>query len=118
MSLILINQLYLLSKLFLINRTERTDQSHIQVFLFMSLWLILLTVFAVYIILSYIFLRKPNWLHKRRRPAFIARNIGHRGGKLIKNFDFFEPSAFLKNKSPGKDSLIQWEYIKHWSPYS
>ncbi|CAF2594784.1 unnamed protein product [Rotaria sp. Silwood2] len=30
--------------------------------------------------LSFIFLRKPHFLHKRRRPAFIARNIAHRGG--------------------------------------
>jgi glycerophosphoryl diester phosphodiesterase len=44
---------------------------------------------AVYIILSFIFLRKPNWLHKRRRPTFIARNIAHRGGKKTKNFLYF-----------------------------
>lgn len=50
---------------------------------YMSVYLIFLTVPTVYIILSFIFLRKPNWLHKRRRPAFIVRNIAHRGGKII-----------------------------------
>jgi hypothetical protein len=35
------------------------------------------------VILSFIFLRKPNWLHRQRRPAFIVRNIGHRGGNIM-----------------------------------
>ncbi|CAF4580174.1 unnamed protein product [Rotaria sp. Silwood1] len=46
----------------------------------MLVYIIVLTVFSVYIISSFVFLRKPHFIHKRRRPAFIARNIAHRGG--------------------------------------
>jgi len=46
----------------------------------MSLYSIFLTIPTVYAVLSFIFRHKPNWLHKRRRPAFLVRNIGHRGG--------------------------------------
>ncbi|CAF0890242.1 unnamed protein product [Rotaria sordida] len=46
----------------------------------MWVYIVVFTSFAVYITLSFIFLRKPHFLHKRRRPAFIARNIAHRGG--------------------------------------
>ncbi len=59
------------------------ERRSIKVLLSMLVYLTFLTVPAVYIILSFIFLRKPTWLRKQRRPAFIARNIAHRGGKII-----------------------------------
>ncbi|CAF3635792.1 unnamed protein product [Rotaria socialis] len=46
----------------------------------MIVYIVLLTIFIIYIALSFILLRKPTYLHKRRRPVFIARNIAHRGG--------------------------------------
>ncbi|CAM4755265.1 unnamed protein product [Rotaria magnacalcarata] len=46
----------------------------------MIVYIVLLTVFVIYVALSFILLRKPTYLHKRRRPVFIARNIAHRGG--------------------------------------
>ncbi|UJR14609.1 hypothetical protein I4U23_001603 [Adineta vaga] len=48
--------------------------------LFMSLLVVCTTVATVYAISSFVLLRKPHLIHRRRRPAFIARNIAHRGG--------------------------------------
>ena len=44
------------------------------------LFLLFLLLPLIYIVLSFILLRKPVWIHKHRQPAFIARNIAHRGG--------------------------------------
>ncbi|CAF4311415.1 unnamed protein product, partial [Rotaria magnacalcarata] len=46
----------------------------------MSIFVVCTTLATVYAVTSYVFLRKPQWIHRIRRPAFIARNIGHRGG--------------------------------------
>jgi hypothetical protein len=46
----------------------------------MSLFIAGTTVVAVYAISSFIFLRKPQWIHRKRQAAFIVRNIAHRGG--------------------------------------
>lgn len=46
----------------------------------MSVIVVCSTVATVYAISSFVFLRRPQWLHRIRRPAFIVRNIGHRGG--------------------------------------
>ncbi|CAF3000504.1 unnamed protein product [Rotaria socialis] len=46
----------------------------------MSIFVVCTTFATVYAVTSYVFLRKPQWIHRIRRPAFIARNIGHRGG--------------------------------------
>ncbi|CAF1044576.1 unnamed protein product [Rotaria sordida] len=46
----------------------------------MALFVACTTFATVYVISSYIFLRKPQWIHRKRRPAFIVRNIAHRGG--------------------------------------
>ncbi|CAF3509486.1 unnamed protein product [Rotaria sp. Silwood1] len=69
----------------------------------MLVYIIVLTVFSVYIISSFVFLRKPHFIHKRRRPAFIARNIAHRGGaaESIENtlvaFDTRRPAFIARN---------------------
>lgn len=67
------------------------------------MYYIFLTVPIVYILLSFVFRHKPNWLHKRRRPAFIVRNIGHRGGagESIEN----SLLAFDKGLSNGVEML-------------
>jgi hypothetical protein len=46
----------------------------------MSLFVACTTVAVVYAVSSYVFLRKPQWIHRKRQMAFIARNIAHRGG--------------------------------------
>ncbi|CAF4495760.1 unnamed protein product [Rotaria sp. Silwood2] len=46
----------------------------------MSLFVACTTFATVYAISSYVFLRKPQWIHRKRRPAFIVRHIAHRGG--------------------------------------
>ena len=47
----------------------------------MSLVVIFSTVATVYALSSFILLRRPQWLYRRRKPAFIARHIAHRGGE-------------------------------------
>ncbi len=47
----------------------------------MSLLVVCSTVATVYAISSFIFLRKPQWIHRKRQPAFIVRHIAHRGGE-------------------------------------
>ncbi|CAF0766022.1 unnamed protein product [Adineta ricciae] len=66
-------------------------------------YLSFLTVPVVYIIVSFILLRKPVWIHKRHRPAFIVRNIAHRGGAA----ESIENSllAFDKGLSNGVEML-------------
>jgi hypothetical protein len=56
--------------------------------IFMSFAVAVSTVAAVYAASSFIFLRKPQWIHRKRRPAFLARNIGHRGGEVNVNDAF------------------------------
>jgi hypothetical protein len=50
------------------------------ILLMMSLFVVCSTFVTVYAISSFVFLRKPQWIHRKRRPAFIVRNIAHRGG--------------------------------------
>ncbi len=50
------------------------------ILLMMSVFVVCSTVVTVYAISSFVFLRKPQWIHRKRRPAFIVRNIAHRGG--------------------------------------
>jgi len=50
------------------------------ILLMMSLFVVCSTFVTVYAISSFAFLRKPQWIHRKRRPAFIVRNIAHRGG--------------------------------------
>ena len=46
----------------------------------MALWIVCSSVFTLYAISSFVLLRRPQWIHRKRRPAFLARNIAHRGG--------------------------------------
>ncbi|CAF0794409.1 unnamed protein product [Adineta steineri] len=46
----------------------------------MSVFVVCTTVATVYAISSFVLLRRPQWIYRKRRPAFIARNIAHRGG--------------------------------------
>ena len=55
----------------------------------MSLFVVCTTFATVYAISSFVFLRKPQWIHRRRQPAFIARNIAHRGGWQFINYSKF-----------------------------
>ena len=43
--------------------------------------MIVLAVLGGYAITSYIFLKHPNWLHKKKKCKFTATHISHRGGK-------------------------------------
>ncbi|CAF1047076.1 unnamed protein product [Adineta ricciae] len=69
----------------------------------MSLFVVCTTVATVYALSSFIFLRKPHLIHRRRRPAFIVRNIAHRGGAA----EFHENSllAFDKGLANGVEML-------------
>ena len=49
----------------------------------MSLFVVCSTFATVYALTSFILFRKPHWIHAKRHPAFIVRNIAHRGGKSI-----------------------------------
>ncbi|CAF3621393.1 unnamed protein product [Rotaria sp. Silwood1] len=46
----------------------------------MSLFVVCTTFATVYAISSYVFLRKPQWIHRKRQTAFVVRHIAHRGG--------------------------------------
>jgi hypothetical protein len=72
-------------------------------------YLVLLTIPVVYVILSFIFLRRPHWIHKRRRPAFIARNIAHRGGKNSSNIDIVPSYFFIGAGESIENSLLAFD---------
>ena len=45
--------------------------------------MVVLAVFATYVISSLFFLKYPHLLHKKKKLAFVPKHISHRGGKLV-----------------------------------
>jgi hypothetical protein len=72
-------------------------------------YLVFLAIPVAYVIFSFIFLRKPHWLHKQRRPAFIARNIAHRGGKNSSNLASYHLRLSLGAGESIENSLLAFD---------
>ena len=43
--------------------------------------MIVLAFFGGYAVTSYLFLKHPHWIHKKKKSKFTATHISHRGGK-------------------------------------